>query len=79
MKKEVISTPLGPSAIGPYSQAIRAGDLLFVSGQIPIDPSTGKILGKIETTNADFIDIGANGDMVAGAVRTSLMLYRPTL
>ncbi len=44
MKKEVISTPLGPSAIGPYSQAIRAGDLLFVSGQIPIDPSTGKLI-----------------------------------
>jgi hypothetical protein len=45
---------------------------------LKVDPSTGKILGKIETTNADFIDIGANGDMVAGAVRTSLMLYRPT-
>jgi 2-iminobutanoate/2-iminopropanoate deaminase len=44
MKKEVISTPLGPSAIGPYSQAIRAGNLLFVSGQIPIDPSSGKLI-----------------------------------
>jgi 2-iminobutanoate/2-iminopropanoate deaminase len=44
MKKEVISTPLAPSAIGPYSQAIRAGDLLFVSGQIPIDPSTGRLI-----------------------------------
>lgn len=42
--KTVISTPLGPSAIGPYSQAIRAGNLLFVSGQIPIDPSTGKVI-----------------------------------
>ena len=45
---------------------------------LKIDPSTGEILGKIETTNADFIDIGANGDMVAGAVGTSLMLYRLT-
>lgn len=44
---------------------------------IKVDPSTGKILGKIDTTNADFIDIGANGDMVTGAVRTSLILYRP--
>jgi DNA-binding beta-propeller fold protein YncE len=44
---------------------------------IKVDPSTGKILGKIETTNADFIDIGANGDMITGAVRTSLILYRP--
>ena len=42
--KTVISTPLGPSAIGPYSQAIRAGNLLFVSGQIPIDPSTEKVI-----------------------------------
>lgn len=42
--KKVISTPLGPGAIGPYSQAIRAGNLLFVSGQIPIDPATGKVI-----------------------------------
>jgi len=44
MHKEIISTPLAPSAIGPYSQAVRTGDLLFVSGQIPIDPSTGKLI-----------------------------------
>lgn len=44
MQKEVISTPHAPSAIGPYSQAIRAGNLLFVSGQIPIDPSTGNVI-----------------------------------
>jgi 2-iminobutanoate/2-iminopropanoate deaminase len=44
MDKQVISTSLGPSAIGPYSQAIRAGNLVFVSGQIPIDPATGKII-----------------------------------
>jgi len=44
MNKQVVSTVNGPSAIGPYSQAIRAGNLLFVSGQIPIDPSTGKLI-----------------------------------
>ena len=44
MNKQVISTPHAPSAIGPYSQAIRAGNLLFVSGQIPIDPSTGNLI-----------------------------------
>jgi 2-iminobutanoate/2-iminopropanoate deaminase len=38
-----IETSDAPKAIGPYSQAIRAGDFLFVSGQIPIDPRTGKI------------------------------------
>ena len=44
MPKTVISTPLGPQAIGPYSQAVRAGNLVFVSGQIPLDPSTGKLI-----------------------------------
>ncbi len=44
MGKTVISTPLGPTAIGPYSQAIRIGNLLFVSGQIPVDPLTGALI-----------------------------------
>jgi 2-iminobutanoate/2-iminopropanoate deaminase len=39
-----ISTPSAPAAIGPYSQGIRAGDFLFVSGQIPLDPATGTLL-----------------------------------
>ncbi len=43
--RDVISTPAAPAAIGPYSQAIRAGDFLFVSGQIPLDPSTGALVG----------------------------------
>ena len=44
MDKHVVATSLAPSAIGPYSQGIQAGNLLFVSGQIPIDPATGKII-----------------------------------
>lgn len=44
MSKEVIATSQAPAAIGPYSQAIRCGQLVFVSGQIPLDPTTGKIL-----------------------------------
>ena len=44
MNKQAISTTNAPSAIGPYSQAIRAGNLLFVSGQIPIDPNTGALI-----------------------------------
>lgn len=47
--RKVISTERAPAAVGPYSQAIRAGDWLFVSGQIPIDPSTGQIAGGGET------------------------------
>jgi len=42
--KHVIATPLAPAAIGPYSQGIRAGNLLFVSGQIPLDPATGALI-----------------------------------
>src|ERR1051326_1090781 len=44
MDKHVVATSLAPSAIGPYSQGIQAGNLLFVSGQIPIDPATGTII-----------------------------------
>ena len=38
---QIISTPAAPAAIGPYSQAIQAGGLLFLSGTMPIDPATG--------------------------------------
>jgi len=44
LSKQAISTPLAPAAIGPYSQAIRSGNLVFVSGQIPLDPQTGDIV-----------------------------------
>jgi 2-iminobutanoate/2-iminopropanoate deaminase len=47
MPKIVISTPLAPSAIGPYSQAIRTGNTIFVSGQIPLDPETGKLIDDL--------------------------------
>lgn len=42
--KQIISTDKAPAAIGPYSQAVKAGNLLFVSGQIPIDPATGEVV-----------------------------------
>ena len=41
MDKKVIATPNAPAAIGPYSQAWMVGDMLFASGQIPVDPATG--------------------------------------
>jgi 2-iminobutanoate/2-iminopropanoate deaminase len=42
--REAVSSAGAPKAIGPYSQAVRAGGLLFVSGQIPLDPSTGEMV-----------------------------------
>ena len=44
MKKRIITTDNAPKAIGPYSQGVLAGDFLFVSGQIPIDPKTNRIV-----------------------------------
>ena len=43
MKTKVIHTSEAPQAIGPYSQAIEAGDFVYISGQLPVDPKTGKI------------------------------------
>ena len=49
MGREVVFTEKAPKPIGPYSQAIKAGNLLFGSGQIPVDPSTGEVVsGEIE-------------------------------
>ena len=44
MEKNIVKTDKAPGAIGPYSQAVGLGDLLFLSGQIPIDPATGQIV-----------------------------------
>lgn len=47
--KKIIDTKNAPAAIGPYSQAVWAGDLLFTSGQIPLDPATGQVVpGSVE-------------------------------
>ncbi|MDQ3958179.1 MAG: Rid family detoxifying hydrolase [Actinomycetota bacterium] len=45
MGKQVVSTPGAPAAVGPYSQAVAAAGLVFCSGQIPLDPATGELVG----------------------------------
>jgi 2-iminobutanoate/2-iminopropanoate deaminase len=59
--RQAVTTDAAPAAIGPYSQAIRAGNLLFLSGQIPIDPKTGNLVeGGIDAqTRQVFHNIGA--------------------
>ena len=42
--KQSIASPLAPKPVGPYSAALRAGQLLFVSGQVPLDPATGRMV-----------------------------------
>ncbi|HOU75098.1 RidA family protein [Tenuifilum sp.] len=61
MEKKIICTEKAPKAVGPYSQAVEANGFLFISGQIPIDPSTGKVVeGRIkEQTEQVLKNIGA--------------------
>ena len=80
MAKKIISTDLGPKAIGPYSQAVDLGDFVFVSGQIPIDPATQELVGgdiAVQTervlTNLAGI-LGAAGLTLAHVVRTTVFL-----
>lgn len=78
--KKVISTAKAPAAIGPYSQAIAAGGLLFVSGQIPLDPATGAMVeGGIEAQTVRVLDnlkaiVEAAGTSLDRAVKTTVYL-----
>ena len=75
-----IYTPNAPAAIGPYSQAVQAGNMLFVSGQIPIDPATGEFAGAdIATqTNQSLTNIknilAAAGYTMNDVVKTTVLL-----
>ncbi len=46
LDRETLDAPAAPAAIGPYSHAVRAGSLLFCSGQVPLDPASGQIVGS---------------------------------
>lgn len=77
---KAISTSKAPAAIGPYSQAIRTGNLIFVSGQLPIDPATGsfpeggiKELTRQSLTNLKNI-LEAEGTDMAHVVKTTVFL-----
>jgi len=78
--RQAVSTPSAPQAIGPYSQGIKAGSLLFVSGQVPIDPATGNVVeGDIAAqTHRVFRNIGeilkAGGASFEHVVRTTVFL-----
>lgn len=78
--REAVSTPSAPKAIGPYSQAVRAGSLVFVSGQVPIDPATGNLVdGDVAAqTRRVFQNIGeilsAAGLSFDHVVRTTVFL-----
>jgi|SRR5450755_2744088 2-iminobutanoate/2-iminopropanoate deaminase len=50
--REIVMAPAAPPAVGPYSHAVRAAGLLFCSGQIPLDPATGELVGKTPAEQA---------------------------
>ena len=78
--KKVISTPKAPAAIGPYSQAIQVGNLIYTSGQIPIDPATGQLVegGVKEQTRQSLSNIQAilqeAGLTMASVVKTTVFM-----
>ena len=60
MLKRTIATPLAPKAVGPYSQAVQLGGTLYLSGQLPVDPATGKMPEGIEAqTRQSLQNLGA--------------------
>jgi len=80
VERQVIQTPLAPKAIGPYSQAIRFGQLLFTAGQIPLDPHTGQLVGDdIATQTRQVLEnlraiVEAAGSSLAHVVKTTCYL-----
>jgi len=80
MEKMVISTNNAPAAIGPYSQAIKMGNLVFVSGQIPIIPKTGEILlGDIKLQTRQVLEnlkniLEAAGSSLDNVVKTTVFM-----
>ncbi|KPJ82558.1 MAG: reactive intermediate/imine deaminase [Gammaproteobacteria bacterium SG8_30] len=80
MTRQIISSPDAPKAIGPYSQAVRAGDTVYCSGQIPLDPATGELVaGDFETQARRVFDnlqavARAAGGSLDEAVRVTIYL-----
>lgn len=78
--KRIISTEAAPAAIGPYSQAVRTGDLLFVSGQLGVDPRTKKLVdGGIEAQARRALEniaaiLAAEGAGMDAVVKTTVLL-----
>ena len=79
MHKKSITTAAAPAAIGPYSQAVRAGQLLFVSGQIPLDEHGQLVSGSIEAQTARVLEnlraiLSAGGAGLEHVVKTTIYL-----
>lgn len=78
--KETVTTNNAPGAIGPYSQAIKAGNMVFCSGQIPIDPATGEFVSEVVAEQTDQVlknlseVLKAAGSNLESVVKTTVFL-----
>lgn len=78
--REIVSTDKAPGAIGPYSQAIKTGSMLFCSGQIPIDPVTGEFVSNEITEQTEQVlknlsaVLEAGGSSLSNVVKTTVFL-----
>jgi 2-iminobutanoate/2-iminopropanoate deaminase len=69
MKRRIVNTERAPAAVGPYSQAVVAGGLVFTAGQIPVDPATGELIDEIRAATRRVLE---NLDAVLRAAGSSL-------
>ena len=80
MAKEIISTENAPGAVGPYSQAVRIGNLVYTAGQVAIDPALGKLVGQDAPSQADQVlrnlkaVLEAAGSSLDNVVKTTVFL-----
>lgn len=80
MSKQIITTASAPAAIGPYSQAVRCGSLVFLSGQIALDPGTGKVIeGDVAAQTTRVLEnlsaiLEAAGSSLAQVLKTTVYL-----
>jgi 2-iminobutanoate/2-iminopropanoate deaminase len=78
--KSAVSTPNAPAAIGPYSQAVQAGEMIYASGQVPLDPVTGKMVeGGIREQTVRVLEnlkavLAAAGSSLQHVVKTTVFL-----
>lgn len=79
MNKEIIHSDHAPKAIGSYSQAVKAGNMLFTSGQLPINPVTGEISGDVADQTRQVLEnlkavVEAAGGTLADVVKTTVFI-----
>ncbi|WP_346355856.1 RidA family protein [Azotosporobacter soli] len=79
MNKKCIVTTGAPSAIGPYSQGVRTGNMVFASGQLPLNPATGELVADIKAATKQSLEnvkaiLEAGGASMAGVIKTTVFL-----